>query len=139
MFNDEPRQVRPSASITAAGVDHVRLSYHYLDSGDLDGYGSLLDEHMRVCCPGSPPGDGRAQVLRMRTAPSNPPGRHEVHKVVAEGHSVVVTGRFTPTASDPDGRAGPPAPVDFADFFTLTNEGLLLTQRRYYYLAPAWA
>lgn len=35
-------RLTPSRVVTDSGVDHVRLAYHYLDAGDLDGYGSLL-------------------------------------------------------------------------------------------------
>lgn len=35
-------RLTPSRVVTDSGVDHVRLAYHYLDTGDLDGYGSLL-------------------------------------------------------------------------------------------------
>ena len=129
MVSDELKRTRPSASVTAAGVDHVRLSYHYLDAGDLDGYGSLLDEQAQLRRPDAPPGHGRAQVVRLQKILAGPMTRHEVVKVVAEGDTIAVTGRFTPPERD--------TAVEFADVFTLSDEGLLLSQHRYYFVAPA--
>jgi hypothetical protein len=59
-------------------------------------------------------------------------------------------GRYTPPPSTAPSPAGPNevtetnetddadevAEVEFADFFTLTDKGLLLTCRRYYFVAP---
>ncbi|HZP52881.1 nuclear transport factor 2 family protein [Actinocrinis sp.] len=133
MFSDEAESLRPSASVTAAGIDHVRLSYHYLDSGDIDGYGSLLDDDAQLRWPEAPLGRGRAQVLSLQKGLAGPPSRHEIRKVVASGDTVVVTGRYTPSRS---GRGGKAAAVEFADLFTLSDKGMLLTHHRYYFVAP---
>jgi hypothetical protein len=58
------RQLRPSAAITAAGLDHVRLAYHYLDAGELDAYTSMLDEDMRLYGVGTNPAHGRTAAVR---------------------------------------------------------------------------
>ncbi|WDZ83443.1 nuclear transport factor 2 family protein [Micromonospora cathayae] len=122
-----------SAAVTAAGVDHVRLSYHYLDIGDIDAYGSLLDEHVQVRRPDLALGCGRAEVLRTHAQVAGPPSRHQIYKVIADGDAVAVTGRWTaPSTGRRDHRDG----VDFVDVFTLTDEGMLLGYRRFYYLAP---
>ncbi|WP_432828440.1 nuclear transport factor 2 family protein [Dactylosporangium sp. CA-092794] len=126
MIRSRGRRPPPSAAATSAGVDHVRLSYVYLDSGDLDGYGSLLDEQAQVRRPDTPQGQGRAQTLRVHAGIAGPPARHELHRVVADGESVVVFGRYV----------RPPLDVEFADIFTLTDLGLLLGYQRFYFVAP---
>lgn len=122
----------PSAAVTAIGSDHVLLSYQYLDSGDVDGYGSLLDEQAQFTRPDAPPCIGRGEVLRLHRRMSARGERHHVYKTVAEGDCIAVTGRLIRTAAEP-GRAD----VDFADFFTLSDEGLLLGCRRFYFSPPA--
>jgi len=117
-----------STAATAAGVDHVRLSYHYLNIGDIDGYGSLLDEHVQVQRPDMARGHGRTEVLRTHAQVAGPPARHQVFKVIADGDGVAVTGRYT----SPPGKNA----LDFVDVFTLTDEGMLLGYRRFYYVAP---
>ncbi|WP_430789495.1 nuclear transport factor 2 family protein [Actinoplanes sp. G11-F43] len=113
---------------TAAGVDHVRLSYHYLDTGDFDGYASLLDEHVRVQRPDMTLGDGRAEVVRTHARLAGPPARHQIFKVIADGDGIAVTGRYVTSGAKA---------VDFVDVFTLTEYGMLLGYRRFYYLAPS--
>lgn len=124
-----------SGAVTAAGIDHVRLSYHYLDVGDIDGYGSLLADDIQVARPDAPLRAGREAVLSLHQDALVEPGTHHIEKIVAEGRSVVVTGRLTPLgASRTDG----PAPdLEFVDWFTLTDDSMLLGYRRYYFAAPA--
>jgi hypothetical protein len=124
-----PGGTPPYAATIAAGVDHVRLSYHYLDTGDIDGYASLLDEHVRVQRPDIPPGDGRAEVVRTHAQFAGPPARHQIFKVIADGGGIAVTGRYVV----PSGAEA----LDFVDVFTLTEYGMLLGYRRFYYLAPS--
>ncbi|NJQ05817.1 nuclear transport factor 2 family protein [Streptomyces lonarensis] len=128
---NSPGDVRParSARLTAVGVDHVRLSYHYLDAGDVEGYGSLLDENIEVAQPGSVHGNGRAEVLRSHGSPDRTPVRHRIHKIVADGDSVVALGRLV---------RGPGTRVelDFVDHFTISPEGMLLSCRRYFHTDP---
>ncbi|KQX54739.1 hypothetical protein ASE09_32240 [Streptomyces sp. Root66D1] len=108
--------------VTAAGVDHVRLAYHYLDDGDVDGFGSLLHEDVELRRPDAPPGQGRAEVLRMHREGLVPPARHTLDRIVAEGDSVVVMGRV--------------GELPFVDVFTLSPEAMLRGCRRYYHVAP---
>lgn len=117
---------------TAAGTDHIRLSYHYLDIGDLDGYASLLHEDMQLKRADTPPGHGREDTVRQLSAHVCARGRHHIHKVVAEGDTAVAVGRYVP----PPGSASP-TPQEFADVFTLSDKGLLLCSRRFYQLEPA--
>ncbi|WP_369198703.1 nuclear transport factor 2 family protein [Streptomyces djakartensis] len=100
-----PRRPGTSRVITDSGVDHVRLAYDYLDAGDIDGYGSLLDA-----------GALGAELERPR-----PPGaRHLITRIVADGTCVVAMGRLTPQQRE------------FVDVFTLSAQGMLRTCHRYY-------
>jgi ketosteroid isomerase-like protein len=125
---------RPSraSAVTSIGVDHVRLSYDYLDAGNLDAYGSLLDDDVQVRRPDAAQSRGRAQVQRLHAEVTGPPGRHLLDQIIADGDSIVVTGRFV----RPPAQAGKPLDVEFVDVFTLSDFGLLLGYRRYYYVAP---
>ena len=136
---------RTSPSATAAGLDHVRLSYLYRDDGDLDGFGSLLHEDIQVTRPDAPQGRGRAEVLRLHHLIADPAVGHHIYKVVADGDCIAVMGRLTGAARVSSATAGaataatPAAAtpgVEFADFFTLSDEGMLLGYRRFYFAAP---
>ncbi|MDX8141502.1 nuclear transport factor 2 family protein [Lentzea sp. BCCO 10_0061] len=116
---------------SAAGADHVRLSYDYLDMGDLDGYASLLHPDMQLKRHDAPPGHGREDTVRLLNAIPALRGRHHIHKVVACKDTVVVVGRYTPP---PEAESGTPS--EFADVVTLSDEGLLLCSRRFYYFDP---
>ena len=119
-----------SPAVTAAGVDHVRLSYHYIDSGDIDGLGSLLDERASVERPDAPDGRGRSEVLRVHGELAGAGVRHRISRVVAQGDCVAVLGRFSRSAGPRE------AEVEFADFFTISPEGMLLSCRRFYFATP---
>lgn len=104
----------PAAGLAAAAVDHVRLSYHYLDADDRDGYDSLFHPDAVVSCPAG----GKRR------------GTHSALQLVAAGNYVAAIGHF-------DGRL--PARhlgVDFADIFTVTEHGLIITKASYYFTAP---
>ncbi|WP_156755307.1 nuclear transport factor 2 family protein [Actinokineospora pegani] len=116
----------PSAAVLAVAVDHVRLSYLYLDGGDLDGYGSLLHADAQFRRPDAADARGRAEVLEMLAA-RRVVGAHELFKVVADGDCVAAVGRHAGV----DGVG-----VEFADFFTIGDDGLILGCRRFYYLSP---
>ncbi len=117
-----------TAAAEATGVDHVRLGYHYLDRGDTDGYGSLLDAGAVLEEPGRAPVCGRgavAGVPRLRGR-----GEHDLRDVFAADGRVAAIGRFRPGG----GHVGE---VDFADFYTLSEHGLLVNQRSFYFVRPA--
>lgn len=125
---------RPSDLVTAAAVDHVRLSYVYLDEGNIDGYASLVEDDIQVKRPDTPDAHGRAEVLDLMTSLVNFPGRHELYKVIGSGDCVAAIGRYVGTAA-----FGQPAQwldVDFVDVFTISDNSLLLGHRRYYYTPP---
>lgn len=113
--------------LAAAAVDHVLLSYHYLDEGDLDGYGSLLAEDARLIRPGLPSAVGRTRVLAVLARVAGPPGRHRLHRVIAHDDYVVAEGKLD------DGGHG----IDFVDVVTFSADGLLRGQRRYHNQARA--
>jgi hypothetical protein len=114
----------PHSTRTGIGIDHIRLSYHYLDAGDLEDYGSLLADTARLRHPGASPAHGRGQVLRLQAATLAGSGRHTLFRVYGEGDDITVVGRYTPLAA-------PAASTDFVDVFTLSDEALILEQRRF--------
>jgi hypothetical protein len=123
----------PSRAVTACGVEHVYLSYCYLECDDIDGYGSLLDDDVVLDRPDTPPGRGRNEVVRMLLDGVIPQARHSLEKVLAHDDCVVVVGRlsqesglFTPAVD----RAA------FVDVFTLSETGMLRGCRRYYFTPP---
>jgi hypothetical protein len=119
--------------VTASGVEHVRLSYDYLERDDIDGYGSLLDDDVVLDRPDTPPGHGRVGVVQMLADRVIPPARHDLDHVIAEGDQVVVMGRLSQDS-------GPFTPAleqgSFVDVFTLSETGMLRGCRRYYYSPP---
>lgn len=120
----------------AAGIDHVRLSYHYRDTGDIDAFGSLLHEDVQVKRPDAPFGHGRDEVIRLHTRMAGTREHHHIYKIVADGDCVVVTGSYTGTAEGEEPDGSPSGPLEFADVFTLTDDGMLLGYRRFYFVAP---
>jgi hypothetical protein len=111
--------------VAAVGMDHVRLGYAYLDRGDLDGYASLLDPGAVLDEPGFEPVRGRRAVVGFRTSRGG--AEHELHDVFAADGRVAAVGRVR------DEGAGD---VDFADIYTLSEHGLLVSQRRFYFVNP---
>ncbi|MFD5769633.1 nuclear transport factor 2 family protein [Streptomyces sp. NPDC127049] len=115
--------------VTAAGLDHVRLVYDYLDRGDLDGCGSLLHDAMVLELPGQQAARGRTDALRAHVLHALPGARHVVDRVVAQNRTVIATGRrVTPGSATADQR--------FVDVFTIADDGLLRTCVRYFHATP---
>lgn len=96
----------PSAAAIAAGVDHVRLLYVYLNAGELDSCASLLQA------------DSSEDAVRMLRA--LPRGIHEVRTVEPGDQTVTVTGRYTDATGT----------VDFTHEFTLSACGLIHSHHR---------
>lgn len=115
--------------VTAAGTDHVRLVYDYLDAGDLDACASLLHEHVGLDLPGAPPARGRTAFLRTHRDHLGAPARHEIDHVVARDRTVVVSGRRVGT--DPDGTT-----ARFVDVFRIAADGMVESCTRYYHAEP---
>jgi hypothetical protein len=94
-------------------MDHVRLSYCYLDDGDMDAYCSLFAEQA-------------AQTPRTTRR-----FRHLIHEVFGSGRRVAAIGRRRPAgADDNDGD------IPFVDVFTVADNGLLI-DRTTFLFAPA--
>ncbi|MGW2031809.1 nuclear transport factor 2 family protein [Streptomyces spinosus] len=135
MNDDEKHTLPVSSAVTAAGVKHALLSYHYQDIGDIDGYASLLDDDVTFEHPGTPARRGADEVLKAQADQATLCSRHELVRVVAENDTVVVLGRLV--RSVPDSTAPGPLGVHFADVFTLSARSLLRACRRYYFAAPS--
>ncbi|MEC3978288.1 nuclear transport factor 2 family protein [Amycolatopsis sp. H20-H5] len=115
----------PSALVVATGIDHVRLSYHYLEIGDFDGYGSLFATEAVLHYPDHAPIQGRAAIERFRSTWLNyQVGVHRVDVVSGAEPQVTAVGRFA--ANRPNGAS---INADFADIFTLSDYGLLTAQK----------
>ncbi|EST38313.1 hypothetical protein N566_08115 [Streptomycetaceae bacterium MP113-05] len=119
----------PTDLITAAGIDHVRLVYDYLNAGDLDACASLLHDDVEYELPGRPPVRGRPAVLHVHREDATFTTRHEIDRVVAHDHSVVAVGRRVLPASDEE-------PLRFVDFFSIADDALVRACTRYYHTAP---
>jgi len=117
-------------AIAAVAVDHVLLSYLYLDEGNLDGYASLLAEDARLARPDLPLAVGRDSVVAQLARFAGPPARHRLYRVIASVDGVAAEGccRCPDAMSKADGFHF----VDFVDIVTFSADGLLLGQRRYY-------
>lgn len=121
-------QPPPNATVTSLGVDHVRLSYLYLDEGDLDGLLSLLTNKVLIKWPHTPTIRSREEAGRILRDPRTPRGRHCLYQVFGQAGSVAAVGRFNPLHEETD--RGVPG-VDFVDIFTLSEQGLIMGQRRF--------
>jgi hypothetical protein len=116
-----------SAAVSAIGLDHVRLCYDYLSSGDIDGYTSLFDTDAIIRRPDAAPIHGRDALERSH----HRRGRYVVRTAFSASGWVAATGRFL--AEDrPGGRD-----LEFADIFVVGDTGLLTAQSTYYFVPPA--
>ncbi|WP_406725056.1 nuclear transport factor 2 family protein [Streptomyces sp. GD-15H] len=124
----EPRGL-PADLVTAAGVDHVRLVYDYLNAGDLDACASLLHDEVEFELPGQPPARGRTAVLHAHRVDVALTTRHEIDHIVAHDHSVVAVGRRIVPGADERG-------LRFVDFFTIADDAMVRACTRYYHTTP---
>jgi len=121
-----PRRSRTEAS---AAVDHVRLSYHYLDIGDIDGYGSLFGEQVVLRCSGEELRYGRDELERYeRQRLRAGRARHTVFDVVASGRFVIAVGSVDRSGVRPPAAA---VSLDFIDVFKVSDDGLITARRRF--------
>jgi ketosteroid isomerase-like protein len=114
-------------------VEHVRLSYDYLECDDIDGYGSLLDDDVLLDRPDTPLVRGRAEVLQMLLDRVIPREWHALDRVIADGDRVAVMGRLSQNSGLATRGAGR---VAFVDVFTISEAGMLRACRRYYFAPP---
>jgi ketosteroid isomerase-like protein len=119
----------PSAAVTAVAVDHVRLSYHYLDTGDIDGFVSLFDPDVVLRRPGAQPVHGRGEIERTEAQRCGR-GRHVLTQVFGAGDRAAAIGRFVP--DQPRAASG----FEFADIFTIADNGLLVARETYVLSTP---
>lgn len=119
----------PADLVTAAGIDHVRLVYDYLDAGDLDSCASLLHDGVVLELPGLPPVRGRTAVLHSHFGRSLPRARYEIDRVMGQDRSVVATGRRVVPGTDGQD-------LRFVDLFTIADDSMVLACTRYYHVAP---
>jgi ketosteroid isomerase-like protein len=130
MSGDDTSTRPASAQVALAGLDHVRLSYEYLNSRDIDGYGSLFEGDAVVHRPGHEPIRGRDNVEHFQADQVDRVGaEHVVHDVFASGGRVAAVGRYIENES----RCAPTG-VDFADIFTLSENGLIADQKTYFFV-----
>lgn len=112
------------SAVTAAGIDHVRLSYVYLDQGDLDGYGSMFAPDAELIRPDEQVLRGQAQIEAYRSTRAG--GRHTLDEIFAVDGKVAVTGRLVQRGRE----------IGFADIFVLSEYGLLRSQKTYFFVRP---
>ncbi|MFD5729473.1 nuclear transport factor 2 family protein [Streptomyces sp. NPDC058368] len=115
--------------VTAAGTDHVRLVYEYLDAGDLDACASLLHDHVALDLPGARTAHGRTAFLHAHRDHLGTPARHEIDQIVAHSRTVVAAGRRLGTHADDTG-------VRFVDVFRIAEDGMVESCTRYYHAVP---
>lgn len=134
-MNDEHTTVSwPSdCDPTSVAMDHVRLSYSYLDDGDVDAYCSLFDERAVVRAPGICPVAGRRELERVeRTRQSTRAIRHQIQHVFGSGGRVAAVGKLRHLPAATGDRA---TDVPFVDVFTVADNGLLI-DRTTFLFAP---
>jgi hypothetical protein len=118
----------PDSALLAAAVDHVRLSYHYRRTGDIDGYGSLLAVDAVLQRPGRQEIRGRERIEAYQALCDRDVAEHVVYDVFGSGNRLVAEGRL-----DFEGGRGS---VDFTETFWLTEHGLLRAQKIYFFTQP---
>jgi hypothetical protein len=132
----------PITPVTAIGIEHVRLSYLYLDQGDIDGYLSLLHTDVSLHLPGRSEIRGRERIGAFRALTGRGRTDHLIQHVIGSGDRVAAEGRYIPGGGEGGsgeggvGEGGVGEGVDFIEVFSLSEEGLLRSQKRYYFLAP---
>jgi ketosteroid isomerase-like protein len=118
----------PITPVTAMGIEHVRLSYLYLDRGDIDGYLSLLHADFSLLMPGETEIHGRDRIGASQAQRAVLAADHLIRHVIGSGDRVAVEGRYVCGEGGDD--------VDFTEVFSLSEEGLLRSRKRYYFVAP---
>ncbi|GAA1298499.1 nuclear transport factor 2 family protein [Saccharothrix xinjiangensis] len=118
---------QPGVAVTAVGVEHVRLSYEYLDQRDIDGYASLFDADAVLQRPGEREVRGRDEIEAYQARRQHRSATHVVDEVIAAEGRVAVVGRLV----------GAGVETGFADIFAIGEHGLLCSKRTFFFIAPA--
>lgn len=121
------RPMMTDSHLTSVAMDHVRLSYCYLDEGDVDAYCSLFAEQAVLRQPGTTPVTGRHELERIERARQTPV-RHSIYQVFGSGRQVAAIGHRRHLASQAD--------VHFIDVFTVADNGLLVDRTTYLFAPP---
>ncbi|MGI5403447.1 nuclear transport factor 2 family protein [Streptomyces sp. CA-135486] len=110
----------------SAPVEHVYLSYAYLNARDYDAFASLLEDDVTVSVPDEVIAKGRAAVIsterRRRVS-------YSLEDLWAGQGRIVATGVFYRQADSVQG-------VDFADIFTVSPRGLIASRKTYASVCP---
>jgi ketosteroid isomerase-like protein len=136
-MNDEHKTLSwPSdCDPTSLAMDHVRLSYSYLDDGDVDGYCSLFDEQAVVRQPGCGDVTGRRELERVeRTRQTGRSVRHQIYDVFGSGRRVAALGRLSHLPAATGNHA---TDVPFVDVFTVADNGLLIDRTTFLFATTA--
>lgn len=120
--------VARSTLTTDIAIEHILLSYLYLDKGDTEGYASLLDRAAHFEEPGHPTAHGPEASAALLLGRYGERGTHRPDRVIASGENIVVIGDLTP-------RKNEMRKHEFADVFAFNEHGLLASWRRFH--APA--
>ncbi|MFI7672439.1 nuclear transport factor 2 family protein [Actinophytocola sp. NPDC049390] len=128
--DDSTEPVTSAVVVAGIGVEHVWLSYDYLDRGDVDGYGSLLAPDAVLVRPDGRDVRGRAAIEGWLAArASGTSGTNTVTSVFAAAGNVIAIGHYAGIDAE-----GHPRDVDFTDIFTIAPSGLLRSMKRYFFV-----
>jgi ketosteroid isomerase-like protein len=128
--DDSTEPVTSAVVVAGVGVEHVWLSYDYLDRGDIDGFGSLLAPDAVLLRPGGRDVRGRAAIERwLASRVARTTGTSTVFTVSAVAGNVIAIGHHV--GHDADGHL---RDVEFTDIFTIAPSGLLRTVKRYFFV-----
>ncbi|MFE7484112.1 nuclear transport factor 2 family protein [Streptomyces sp. NPDC057552] len=119
----------PADPVTAAGVDHIRLVYDYLNAGDFDACASLLHDDVEFELPGRPTARGRTAVLHAHRTDTALTTRHEIDRIVAHDHCVVAVGRIVGPGTEESS-------LRFIDCFGIADDAMVRSCTRYYHTTP---
>lgn len=119
----EPRcDLTTSAYLPPICREHIRLFYEYLNLRDVEGCASLIDPEARFRGPNSRVARGPREASALLSDLLPRASHHTLHRIIVDGDGAAVSGTLTRT--DSSGR-------DFADFFSISDHGLLLSWRRF--------
>ncbi|MEU8381524.1 nuclear transport factor 2 family protein [Streptosporangium sp. NPDC048865] len=125
MGDKQPLESTRSAQLAFVAVDHARLSYAYLNSGDVDAYTSLFEKDTVLRRP-EVTVYGRDELERYHQRRIGL-HRYSVATVIASGSGehVVVVGSATGPGSGEQ--------VGFVDVFTVSSRGLFTSQQVFHF------
>ncbi|MEU3017983.1 MULTISPECIES: nuclear transport factor 2 family protein [unclassified Nocardiopsis] len=120
---EPPPEAALSARVPDIGREHIHLSYAYLDRRDSEGLASLVDPGARFHGPRARVARGPQEATELLLRLVSEGSAHTLHRIVVEHDGAAVSGALT----TPEGKR-----VDFADFLSISDHGLLLSWRRFH-------